>query len=133
MTDETVYETAKDGNELAEDLSPPGAFSTMLPKMMNVVPPLMIMRLLVLLTGLGLGIWTADLVGTAIGEGVQGAGAGDFETAQVMGAWLPSFEFLGMGLILFSISVTLLGIATGLRTMLANTTQLILEHEEPER
>lgn len=133
MAQETVLERAKDTDELAEDMEPPSAFASMLPKMMKMVPPLMMMGLLILLVGLGLGIYNADLVGDAIGAGVQGDGAQDFQDAQVLQAWLPSLEFLGMGLILFSISITLLGIATGLRKMVQNVVGLIIEHETVER
>lgn len=133
MAQETVLERAKDTDELAEDMEPPSMFAKMLPKMMNMVPPLMIMGLMVLLVGLGLGIWNADLVGDAIGTA---PGDGSFESmkdARVMQAWLQPFLFLGMGLILFSISVTLLGIATGLRKMVSNVAGLIIEHESVER
>lgn len=133
MAQETVIERARDTDELAEDMEPPSAFASMLPKMMKMVPPLMMMGLLILLTGLGLGIYGADLVGDAIGQGVAGEGADEFRDAQTLQAWLPSFEFLGMGLILFSISITLLGIATGLRKMVQNVVGLIIEHETVER
>lgn len=130
---ETVIERAEDTDQLAEDMEPPSAFASMLPKMMNMVPPLMMMGLLVLIAGLGLGIWNADLVGDAVGTA---PGEGSFESmrdAQILQAWLQPFLFLGMGLILFSISVTLLGIATGLRKMVQNVVGLILEHEPVER
>lgn len=131
-TSDTVLERAKDTDELAEDMEPPGPFADMLPKMMNMVPPLMMMGLLVLLTGLGLGIWNADMVGDAIGTAPGEGSFQDMKDARVLQAWLQPFLFLGMGLILFSISVTLLGIATGLRKMVSNVAGLIIKHESAE-
>lgn len=128
-----MVQRAQETEELADDMEPPGPFSNMLPKMMNMVPPLMLAGLLILMTGLGLGIWGADLVGDAVGTA---PGQGSFESmkdAQVLQAWLQPFLFLGMGLILFSISVTLLGIATGLRKTASNIAGLIIEHEGVER
>lgn len=133
MAQETVLERARDTEELADDMEPPGMFASMLPKMMNIVPPLMMMGLVVLLVGLGLGIWNADMVGDAIGTAPGDGSFEDMRDARVLQAWLQPFLFLGMGLILFSISVTLLGIATGLRKMVANVAGLILEHETVER
>lgn len=130
MAQETVLERARDTDELAEDMEPPSAFANMLPKMMNMVPPMMMMGLLILLVGLGLGIWNADMLGDAFGQGLNTqAGQADFQDAQTMAAWLPSLEFLGMGFILFSISVTLLGIATGLRKMVQNVVGLVMKYE----
>lgn len=130
-TTRTVEERARDMDELIEAMDPPEMMGNMLPKMMKMVPPLMMMGFLVLLVGLGLGVYGSTLVDNAINPGASPPVevTEDFETAQVLAAWLPSFEFLGMGLILFSISITLLGIATALRKMGANVVGLIIKYE----
>lgn len=128
----TARQRAEETDELIDAMEPPSAFAAMLPTMMKLVPPMMIAGLLILGTGLGLGVWGADLVGDAIGTA---PGQGSFDSmkdAQVLDAWLQPFLFLGLGLILFSISITLLGIAAGLRTMVSNVAGLILEHEPAE-
>lgn len=106
-------------------MKPIGMFRAMLPVMSKMAPPLMLMGFMVLIAGLVLGVYGADLVS----GGVAGD-RGDMRDAQVLAAWLPSLEFLGMGLILFAISVTLLAIATALRTMGGNIVGLILKHEQ---
>lgn len=125
----TVRQRAEDTDELIDKMEPPSMFAKMLPKMMKMVPPLMLMGILILATGLGLGIWGADLVGDGIGTAPGDGSFTDLKDAQVLSAWLQPFLFLGMGLILFSISITLLGIATGLRKIAGNVVGLILEHE----
>lgn len=130
---DTVRQRARDADELIDDMEPPSMFRKMLPNMMKMVPPLMLMGLMVLLVGLGLGIWGADLVGDGIGTAPGEGSFEDLKDAQVLSAWLQPFLFLGMGLILFSISVTLLSIATGLRKTASNIAGLIVEHESVER
>lgn len=94
-------------------------------KMQRMVPALMMLGFLVIVAGLLVGLVNAATVNDVFERPAQERAAAqpgtelfeDMKNAQVTAAWLPSFMFLGMGLILFSIAVTLMGILGGLRTM----------------
>jgi hypothetical protein len=96
-TRSTVVHRAEDTDDLIEKMEPPSMFAKMLPKMMKMVPPLMLMGIMVLLVGLGLGIYGADLVGDGIGTAPGEGSFADMKDAQVLSAWLQPFLFLGMG------------------------------------
>lgn len=131
---ETVLQRAQKADQLIEKMTPPAKLQNMLPKMFKMVPMFMILGLILVLVAFGMGISAADSMGDAVGlmdpDSPDAAAANEAqEDAARLTPLLAPTAFVGMALILFGISVTLLAIAGALRTMGTNVVGLILEHE----
>lgn len=134
---ETAYQRARDANDLIERMEPPEKVSNMLPKMLKMVPALMFAGFIVVLAAFGMSIVTADHMGNAVGlmdpDNPQPSEAQEERrSAAELQPLIAPLAFVGMALLLFGITITLMAIAGALRTMGSNVVGLILEHEAPE-
>lgn len=114
----TLPDRARAFAEYLEDIQPPSMFRSMLPRMVKMAPVIWAMGFLLVLAGFGVGIYQADQMGKALDPRSGPPPTTDFfAEATTIGPWLGPLQLLGLGMMLFGISVTVLGIAVVLRNM----------------